>query len=201
MAKFFIFLEITDPEINALIWAITEIITGQAPTQPFHMTVRGPYEEPISTSTLKSCQDVMRYDVLEIGQVGRFSNPGEETVYFRIDSPNLRKIWWKPDFSIEKFGFNPHISLYRGPDAQFADLIAAFIEKEKITLLCAEYRLVPHVTKQLDLFPLKVPITKQFLGLLNSGRIHTTFLMRLERTVRDYRRSTWVRSEEGVQTK
>jgi len=90
----------------------------------------------------------MAYDVLEIGQVGRFSNPGEETVLSRIDSPNLRKIWWKPDFSIEKFGFNPHISLYRGPDAHFADRIAAFLEQEEITLLCAEYRLVPHVTKQ-----------------------------------------------------
>ncbi|MGQ0591219.1 MAG: hypothetical protein ACT4QB_00845 [Gammaproteobacteria bacterium] len=132
----------------------------------------------------------MAYDVLEIGQVGRFSNPGEETVYFRIDSPNLRKICWKPKFSIEKFGFNPHISLYRGSDFQFADRVAAFLEQEKITLLCAEYRLVPHVTKQSDFFPLKVPITKQFLGLLNSGRIHVTFLMRLERMVRDYRRST-----------
>ena len=194
MAKFFIFLEITDPEINALIWAMTEIITGQAPRQPFHMTVRGPYDEPICMFTLKWCQDVMRYDVPKIGQVGRFRNPGEETVYLHVNSPNLRKIWWKREFSIGKFGFNPHISLYRGPDAQFADRIAAFLENEKITLLCAEYRFVPHVTKQLDLFPLKVPITKQFLGLLNSGRIHITFLMRLERMVREYRRSTSVSS-------
>ncbi|MCI0562446.1 MAG: 2'-5' RNA ligase family protein [Nitrososphaera sp.] len=195
MVKYFIFLEITDPEINALIWAITEIVTGQRPTQPFHMTVRGPYEERICMSTLKECQEAMSHDVLKISRVGRFSNPGEETVYLRIDSPNLRKIWWKPDYPIEKFGFNPHISLYRGPDRQLADRIAAFLEKEDITLLCAEYRLVPHVTKQLDMFPLSVPITKQFLGLLNSRRIHTTFLMRLEHMVRDYKRSPSVGSQ------
>ncbi|MGH8593576.1 MAG: hypothetical protein ACREV3_06885 [Gammaproteobacteria bacterium] len=167
MAKFFIFLEITDPEINALIWAITEIVTGQRPTQPFHMTVRGPYEEPISK--LESFQDIMKDDVLEIGQVGRFSNPNEETVYFPVNSPNLRRIWWKPDFSIGKFGFNPHISLYRGRDREFANRIKEISREGEDKSVMCRIPFGSHVTKQLDLFPLRFPSPTSFLACLIQG--------------------------------
>lgn len=187
MAKHFVFLEILDPEINALILAITEILSGRSSIQPAHLTVRGPYDGLISESTLATCRSAMQYDVLRIANVGRFSNLNEEVVYFQVDSPNLRSIWWKPKFAIGQYGFNPHFSLYRGKDRNWADLVAQFLEGERIELLCAEYRLVPYVTRQMQLLPSDIPISRQFPHLLSAGRVHATFLARLTKLATQYK--------------
>jgi hypothetical protein len=187
MAKQFIFLEVLDPEINALILAITEIVSGRRLNRPAHLTVRGPYDGSISENVLAECRSAMQYDVLRIANVGRFSNPNEEVVYFQVDSPHLRSIWWKPEFTIGQYGFNPHFSLYRGEDRNWADIVAQFLEGERIELLCAEYQLVPRVTKQMQLLPPDVPISQRFSYLINAGCIHATFLARLTKLANQYR--------------
>ena len=87
----------------------------------------------------------MKFAVLEIGGLGHFSNPGEQVVYLTVDSPQLRRIWWKPDYPIGEFGFNPHISLYRGPDRALANRLLCFQPLAALKLLCAEFELVPSV--------------------------------------------------------
>jgi len=185
MKKRFVFLEILDPEVNALILAIVEMASGKVINKPTHLTVRGPYDGYIQNSVLEKCREEMQYDVLRIADIGVFSNPDEEVVYFKVDSSHLRNIWWKPKYGIGEYGFNPHFSLYRGKDKIWANIVAQFLKDEQIELLCAEYRFVRHVTtKQLQL---PQTMSKQFSRLIDSKRIHTTFMSRLEKLVNEYR--------------
>jgi len=187
MSKHFIFLEIIDPEINALFMAITEIVSGKRLAKPVHLTVRGPYEGSVPPNALNTCRSEMKYDVLKIANVGRFSNPKEEVVYFQVDSPHLRNIWYKPTYKIGEYGFNPHLSVYRGKDRNWADIVANFLEGERIELLCAEFQFVPYLTKQMQLLPTEIQVSKHFPRLLNAGRIHETFLIRLTSLANKYR--------------
>ena len=140
----FVFLEITQRGIGALLWHIQWIMTGVEPRQPVHLTVRGPYRRAIAPRVLEKCRETLGNDTLRIGDVGRFTNPDHEVVFLRVDSPNLRKIWWKPTYPIKDHGYTPHISLYRGNDASFADLVARFLERERLELKCNEHRLTVH---------------------------------------------------------
>lgn len=187
MPSHFLYLEICDPEINALVLAITEITNGVRPSSPPHLTIRGPYDGGVPKKTLEMCRKAMKYDVIKISNIGRFSNPSEEVVYFQVDSVHLRSIWYKPTYLMSKFGFNPHISVYRGKDSQWAEILTNFLKCEDIELLCAEFRLVPHLTQQLALLPSDVKVYESFPRLLASGRVHPTFLARLEDLAKEYK--------------
>ncbi|NOY83992.1 MAG: hypothetical protein GXO96_04055 [Nitrospirae bacterium] len=185
MPGYFIFLEILDPEINAFFSMVSEIMVGEKPKRAPHLTVRGPYEGKLPESILEECKEAMKYDVLKIGPVGRFSNKDEEIVYFMVDSPHLRKIWWKPSYPMKKHGFNPHLSIYRGINRRFADSLVSLLEKEEIILLCAEHRLVSHLVKQIELFPENIPVARHFKRLVDSSRVSPKFLSRLKRIVNE----------------
>lgn len=182
----FVFLEILDPEINSTLFDIKQILTGKRPKRPIHLTIRGPYDQRVPQDVLEQCQKIMQYDVIRISDVGKFHNPGEEVVYFRVDSPNLREIWWKPDYPIEKYGFEPHVSLYRGPDKHLADIVADFLEKEEIEMLCAEFRIVSYLHQQMELFPPPTPISENYSRHINSKRIKPDFLSRLKHLISSY---------------
>ena len=186
MSKYFIFLEVLDPQINGFFWTVQNVVHHREMKRAAHLTIRGPYDQ-VPHETLKWCRDEMQYDVLRIADVDRFSNPNEETVFFRVDSPNLRKVWYKPDFTIERYGFNPHFSIYRGRDARYADLITDFIRSENIELLCAEFRIVSYLSAQAELLPDHFPISKGFPLLLDSGRVREGFVNRLQDVVKSYR--------------
>src|SRR5262245_1275972 len=122
-AATFLLLELLDPEVDFLLSGIKEILSGSRQTRPTHLTIRGPYEGPVPRSTVERCRRMLKYDVIRIAGVGRFRNKQEEVVFLKVDSPHLREVWWKPDFSIREYGFEPHVSLYRGRDALFANLV------------------------------------------------------------------------------
>jgi hypothetical protein len=185
MAVHFLLLELTDPLVNAFLWRVRHILTGHYGKGPIHVTLRGPYEGESPRKILEDARETLRYDVLRIHGVGRFSNPGEEVIFFKVDSPHLRDVWWKKSFPIERFGFEPHVSVYRGNDAHFADAAAALLADEQIDLKCAEHRLLWYRTKQPDLFTASTPSVGALIGLEQSGK--TAILDRLERQVESYR--------------
>lgn len=179
MSARFLLLEIVDPAVNAFLWRIREILSGKKPKGPIHLTLRGPYEDEWPKDALERARRTLRHDVLRIAGVGRFSNANDEVVFFRVDSPHLRKVWWKPSFPISRYGFEPHISLYRGPDAELANLVAGFLSDERIELHCAEHRLVWHESKQRNMLALPEPTVGAIDDLYNSNRIDVSVLDRL----------------------
>ncbi len=180
----FVFLEITDREINYLFATIAEIIFGTRPREPVHLTIRGPYGHGVPPGVVSRCRELLRYDVLRIAEVGRFHNQAEEVVFLRVDAPNLRRVWYKPDYPLNQYGFVPHISIYRGPDHRLADLLEGFLVREQLILSCAEFRVVTRVSRQKQLF---LDETEGTLYSFRNGQWKGDFLDRLRALVAGFR--------------
>ena len=176
----FLFLEIMDRDINYLLNGIHSAIFKESLKAAPHLTIRGPYRNKVPEDTFEQCRAELTGAVLEISDVGYFSNGSEEVVYFSVKNPGLRRVWWKPDFPISEYGFHPHLSVYRGTDRGLATKVRKFLEREDLKLFCIEFRLVTYVSRQLPLFSevLKVP-----RSLIASGRVEASFLNRLSLVV------------------
>lgn len=188
----FVFLEITDRDLNYLFSGITEVITGQRPKTTAHLTLRGPYSGKVPRKTLQKCREILHHQVLLLEGVGIWHNPREHVVFLGVNNPALRRTWWKPDFPIKDYGFTPHLSLYRGTDSVLASKIETFFRREGMSLNCAEFRVSTHVTKQQMIFKKKVP-----RALVDTGRVRENILDRLQVVVRRHRQSTHSLPHQG----
>ena len=186
----FIFLEIAHPEISSLLWNIQWILADAEPRHPVHLTLRGPYEGEIARDVLDKFRDTLCNDTLRICDVGRFTNPDQEVVFLRVDSQNLRKVWWKPSYPIRDYGCTPHISLYRGRDAMFADRVADFLRREPLELFCADHRLRVHPRNSLPFGFGRPPAFEEMRWPVGAGRVDPSLLPRLRRFVDGYRASS-----------
>lgn len=131
MPSSFLLLEITDPEVNALLWRMRDLVAGRRSRSAVHLTVRGPYAGTPDNEVLERARKQMAGDVLRIYGAGRFSNPDGEVVFVHVDSPHLPEVWWKPSFP----EFNPHISIYRGSDRNLADVVERFLHEAKLEVM------------------------------------------------------------------
>ena len=183
----FVFLEICDQEINTLLRLIRKLAGSVDSDHTIHVTLRGPYRKPATKKAIIKTQDELANDDLLIANTGIFSNSDETVVYYCVSSENLHRVWYKPDFPVKAFGFNPHISVYRGSDQRFAELLKKFLDQYRLELLCTKFRVTPYVSKQAELFPEVRTNRNQFVELIESGRLHPMFLDRLDRFVRAYK--------------
>ena len=186
----FVFLEITQPEIRSLLWRIQWILSGTEPRHPVHVTLRGPYVRRVGSATIEKSRETLSRDTLRIGGLGRFRKP-EEVVFFRVDSPNLRKVCWKRDYP-KKNGYEPHISLYRGRDAMFADQVADFLTREALEFSCTEYRLWVHRRAGLhfESSETRAAGSSETVVSFGGGQAEPQLLARLRQFVDDYRASS-----------
>ena len=152
MSRYFLFIELLDPEINALIHGLRSAFGYAERNDNIHVTVRGPYDSVIDQEHIDKISNTLGDEPLLIQSAGVFSNKNESTVYIKISNERLKKIWWKPDYPIKKYGFNPHISLYRGKNHYLAECAYNFLKEENINVLCRDYILTPYVQKQIDMF-------------------------------------------------
>lgn len=189
-AQKFLFLEFLDPAINGLLLGLRREFTSETLHSGIHVTVRGPYKSAIRESVIRRFQNLLEAEPILIHGIGMFSNPGEYVVYIRVSSNRLRSIWWKPDYPKSKFGFNPHISLYRGSDKILAEKIREFLDSEGLALICTEFRLTPYTSKQTELFSLeKLPVEHLFLRLSNLRLVRADIIQRAANLVRSHQRT------------
>jgi len=186
----FLFLEFLEPEINGLLSGLRKEFSVSKFDHSIHLTVRGPYSGSIPFTEIEKNQNILDTEPLLIHGAGKFDNRDSYVVYIKVHSEALRKIWWKPDFPIEKFGFNPHITLYKGKDEVLADKILLFLQEEQITLACHQARLAPFASKQGELFAYdEIPIEKHFLTLSNNRNVRADILQRAARLISNHRKS------------
>ncbi len=184
MSKSFIFLEFLDPEINALIFGLRNEFGGRVQNTNVHITVRGPYYKRIDANIIKPLGKQLGDDPILIHSAGIFRN-SEYVVYLKVESKGLKNIWWKPDYPVERFGFNPHITIYVGNNEVVAEAIYKFLKKENISLLTQSYKLIPYVSKQSDLFPHKDnPRSRHIRELSNRFLVRADILQRAANLVR-----------------
>ena len=184
----FLLLEFLDSNINGLLSGLRRQFSDRNYSTDIHITVRGPYSGGISGEIIRRYQSILSDKPLQIYGIGTFSNPGESVVYIKVaETRELRKICWKRDYP-KKFGFTPHISLYRGPDAQLAEVIRDFLCQEDIKLTCDRFRFTPFASRQEDMFTLpRVPTTeKHFLKLFDKHKVRPGILDRAGKIVESY---------------
>ena len=184
----FLFLELLDPDINGLLYGLRREFGEKTFDTNIHITVRGPYEDSITREEISRCQNIMANDVILIHGIGEFETNNGAVVFIKVHSENLEKIWWKPDYPIKMYGFNPHITLFKGKDLKLAKVIKEFLVKENIKLVCEEFRLTPYASKQNELFPFdNVPIEKHFFKLTTKRLVKTNILQKASNVVRLYK--------------
>ena len=146
----FILLQLLNAEINEFLSELRDKLGSSKTESGIHITVRGPYSRKIPGKNIVEFEDMIRHDPIYIQGVDVFRNRKESVVYIRAHSNSLRKIWWKPDFPVKKFGFNPHITLHKTTDIRFANMISDFLKREQIELVCHDFRLITFTSKQGD---------------------------------------------------
>lgn len=146
-----LFLVLNDKRINCFLNALKQVFNDKKSVSNIHVTIRGPFKNRTAARTLNNLKVNIAHDVLRISGAGLFDNDGEYIVYLRIESPNLDKVWRKPDYPKSRYGVNPHITLYKGKDRNKAIRIHEFLDKEDINLLCAEYDFMFYDLKQKNL--------------------------------------------------
>ncbi len=177
----FLFLELLDPEINGLLCGLRAAFSDEERHTNIHITVRGPYNKTISREKLKTFSAMPGNQPLLIHGIGMFENQGNYVVYIRVWSKWLNRLWWKPDYPIEEYGFNPHISLYIGSDRILAEKIEDFLKKEGLKLLCRDFRITPFTSRQTGMFPLDpLPIEHNFPKLSYHRLVRPDIIQRAE---------------------
>ncbi|KAA6321587.1 hypothetical protein EZS27_028778 [termite gut metagenome] len=119
MKSYFYVLYPSNEAVKILLDAI-RIFAAEKQRRQVHITVRGPYKRKLNFGFINSCASIIKRERIKITGVGNFFKSDQNTVFFQCsDNPNLKKIWNKTTYP----NFNPHITVYDGNDASYAQQI------------------------------------------------------------------------------
>lgn len=113
----------------------------------------------------------------------------------------LRKVYWKRDYP-KKDGYEPHISLYRGRDAMFAEQVADFLMREALEFSCTEYRLWAYRRASLyfESSEIRAAASSETGVSFGGEPAEPQLLARLRQFVDDYRASSASLGRTGTST-
>lgn len=175
----FVFIVFDDPYVVGVLDFLCETLNGRRWRQPPHLTIQGPLHDRPSASHLKSIEAALGGEPMLIANPGMFRTKKGAAIFLRVNSPGLRHVWNKPDFPIEKFGFNPHLTLYDGSDVAKAERGFRFLSsgKHRVELMCREYSVVPYTAKQVEMFPRDEVAGDEsaIQRLIASGKVSSSF--------------------------
>ena len=108
-----------------------------------HFTVRGPYRREPPKSAIDSVATWLNTSPkIETSGFGFFQMENDvRFVFLRLSAPGIEKVWWKPDFPVEKFGLNPHITIFKGSEKS-ADKLIEYLKRNPISLQISDFRIV-----------------------------------------------------------
>lgn len=115
MNRIFYILQSSDKKIQRILDLI-RILAEPSEKIKAHITVRGPYKYDMSKNTRDELNKRIKGTEITINGVGHFFDENQNTVYFKLDAPSLKNIWYKPTYK----SFNPHITIYDGSSRVFA---------------------------------------------------------------------------------
>lgn len=113
-------INIDDPFLNSYFYALKLISQGRPSRRP-HITIRGPFEA--DHSNLEALNNQLEGNHASIGGLGEFKSQGNHVIFFKCKSEGFSKVWFKPTFPVEKYGINPHITIYDGPGSILSESI------------------------------------------------------------------------------
>lgn len=172
MARVFVYLVIADREVSNFLRRLRAEINGADTMGEVHLTIRGPYDRSKGLkSHIERWQSLVDNSPVVVSGVGKFHNQRESIVYLKVQHPSLRRLWWKPDYPISKYGFNPHLTLYAGENRVFADAIYDLLAKRQFALISHANKIATSTSKQEPLFSENEPLHSDYLRLLEVRKV------------------------------
>lgn len=149
-------LNIDNAKINEIFSKLKGKYNKKTPSRP-HITLRGPQKE-ISKEIMEKTRDVLseinKIEIKSESAIRVFEVSDNYFCVLLINAPNLKKVWRKPDFPIYKYGFNPHITLFKGSKEE-ADNVKEYVENnfplQNINILKSELEIESKKLSQLPL--------------------------------------------------
>lgn len=125
MKKKVLVLDINNDEINSLLEELRKDYPNSIPNSP-HITIRGP-KDKFNRAIIEKAEKIIQDISIKINDLDIIEYKDLYFCIFKVNAPALKRVWDKPDFPKKKFGFNPHITLYKG-DKAVAEKIKKLIE-------------------------------------------------------------------------
>lgn len=182
----FVFLIFRDPFVVGVVNYLRRAMGAKVDDRLPHVTIQGPFSEPISSERICSIQKILAADVFLIANVDFFDTPKGVALFFRVNSQNLARVWNKPDYPKDRFGIQPHLTMYEGPDRDRVMRAAKFLKREPLEVVTTVVDVVPYVSKQFELFPeAGVPPDEMVIQrLIALGKIGSSFDSRFRSALR-----------------
>lgn len=99
------------------------VIANPGTRRSAHLTLRGPYKEPLSAAMQAEVAAVITGARIVVGGAGSFFGPSQQTVFIGCEAAVLRSVWDKPGL-----GYTPHLTVYDGDDSDFASNLLVALE-------------------------------------------------------------------------
>ncbi len=94
-----------------------------------HLSVRGPYKRKLSNNKVEEFNKIINNSIIHINGVGNFFQEGQNTVFLKCESNEIKKAWYKKGYN-----YVPHLTIYDGNNIAFAHDLFDVIDKQKIKL-------------------------------------------------------------------
>jgi len=149
----FVFIVFNEPLVVGALDFLASVVTGSGAHNRPHLTIQGPFLEKVGADSIQSIKRRLEGDVFFIGNPGLFETERGAVLFLRASSDHLLSVWNKPDYPVRSFGFNPHVTIYEGPDIPRAKRAYEFLRRNRIELICRDFDVVQYVPRQQDMFP------------------------------------------------
>jgi hypothetical protein len=104
------------------------------------LTIRGPYKQRLN---LTAANRIIQNQSINIIGVGNFFEYNQNTVYLKVNSPEVKAIWHKKGLN-----YNPHITIYDGPTRIIAESIFILLSKYDIKITFKSSELYPLIVSK-----------------------------------------------------
>jgi hypothetical protein len=151
----FVYVVFNEPKVVGVIdFLMAAMNGGRVKTKP-HITIQGPFLDRITASKIMDIKNKLKGDQFLIGNPIIFETKSGVALCLKVQSKNLQSVWDKPDYPVEKYGFNPHITIYEGPRIEYAQAALDFLKSKshRIELISSDFSILPYVSKQMEIFP------------------------------------------------
>lgn len=174
----FVIAQLKDIEVVAFIIQMQTLLDNKKVFKMLpHVTLRGPYKETISSEILEKVKQNIPSPIVIEGS-DFFDNPQGFVVYFNTNIKTKKENWWKPTYPKNKYGANPHVTIYKGKNKILTENIVKYFNSSGFKIKCYDCEIKIHRSsgQQLSLFNenskfieecLKFKLNKYYKDILN----------------------------------
>lgn len=147
-ARYFVFVEFTDPDVRKTLNSLRQALKGKRVNDEAHVTVRGPYTQRPDPQLLNQWGEKLDGQAILIADVGMFETPKGYAVFIHAKSKVFKNIWWKPDFSGPSSTQIPHVTMFETSDGVRANAVKNFLKAEAIEIVTYGGALTVYTSRQ-----------------------------------------------------